>query len=314
MRLFVVGAGAIGSLFAAELARAGHEVTVVTRPDWVARIDTEGITVDSDPPRHAAVRALSAIPPGTRADAAILAVKAYDTVLAAGTLGSGLAPTPVLLPQNGLGIEPPVAEALRRAGWSRPEAWIVRAVNSVPATWVAPGRVRPGGAGELLLASSPTAGEAHAATERFADLLPAAGLPVRRVEDLPRELWRKAILNAAINPVTALAGVENGRLAEEPYRTRALDLLREASRAAASLEIHFSDAELVGSFEHVVAATAANRSSMLQDLDRGRPTEIDAISGTILRTAVAHGLDLPATRAVIHEVEARTRDRRAQPS
>jgi 2-dehydropantoate 2-reductase len=313
VKLLVIGAGAIGSLFAAALARAGHDVTVVTRPDTAGRLEREGVTVESDPPVRVRVHAVAAVPPGTRADAAVLAVKAQDAPPAAEMTGLGLAPTALLLPQNGLGVEGPVADALRRAGWPDPETWLVRAVNSVPATWVAPGVVRPGGQGELTLATSASAGAARAATDRLAELFATAGFSVRRVDDLERELWRKAILNAAINPVSALAGVPNGRLAEEPWRTQALALLREARAAAAESGVAFTDAELVGAFDRIVRSTSANRSSMLQDLDRGRPTEIDAISGAILRAGAAHGLDLPATRAIVAEVAERTARPGARP-
>jgi len=316
VKLLVVGAGAIGTLFAARLARAGHSVVVLARPDAAEALRRAGARVEATPPWQAAVEAVTVLRPGSEADAVVLAVKAFDVEGAAESVGRAVRPTAVLLPQNGLGAERSAAAALRRAGWSDPERWIVRAVNRVPATWVAPGVVRPGGSGDLELASAATAGSAAAATERLAALLGAAGFAVRRTDDLPRELWRKAVINAGINPVTALAGVPNGRLTEEPWRGRALALIEEARRGAAAAGVAFSSEELRASFDQIVAGTAANRSSMLQDLDRGRPTEIEAISGEILRAARAHGVELPATAAIVAEVAARSAGSgpRAQPS
>jgi 2-dehydropantoate 2-reductase len=193
---------------------------------------------------------------------------------------------------------------------------LVRAVNTIPASLLAPGVVRQPGRGELILADPAAAGPAALATGRFLAPLRAAGLPVRTVPELAPELWRKALVNAAINPVTALYRVENGRLLEAPYRAEAARLLREAQRASALAGFPFTDEEADRSLELVLRATAGNRSSMLQDVERGRPTEIDAISGAIVRTAASHGVDLPATRAVIARlgVVSAGRARGAQPS
>jgi 2-dehydropantoate 2-reductase len=246
------------------------------------------------------------LPPEFGPEAILWTVKAFDLASSAPTLVAGApAPTPTLLPQNGLGIEPRAAEALRAAGWAAPEPALVRAVSSVPATFVAPGKVRAAGRGELTLPVP--AGPNAIATRRLTQLLTSAGITVRVSADLPRDVWRKAVLNAAINPVTALHGVANGRLAEPALRTEALELLHEARSAAAAAGFAFAEAELTAEFDRVVSSTADNRSSMLQDLDRGRPTEVDAISGEVLEAGARAGLDLPATRRAVDEVRARAR-------
>jgi 2-dehydropantoate 2-reductase len=316
VKVVLVGAGAVGTLLGALLSGAGHSVTLVARGLTATAIAQHGVRVETLPPRSYPVDATVELPPGGSADLVIVAVKAFDVASAADLVGRALPPTPLVLLQNGLGIEAMATPALRRAGWREPERWIVRAVSAVPATWVAPGVVRPGGVGEILLASSTTAGPARSAVDRAAEVFVSAGIPVRRVEDLPRETWRKAVLNAAINPVTALRDVPNGALLEGPARAEALPLLEEARRAARAAGFEFTEAETLATFDRLLHGTAANRSSMLQDLDRGRPTEIDAISGEVLRAAEAHGLDLPATRAVVGRVRARAPPRadRAQPS
>jgi 2-dehydropantoate 2-reductase len=192
---------------------------------------------------------------------------------------------------------------------------VVRVVNSLPATLLGPGVVRAAGVGEMVLGSA--RGASGAATRLFAKLLKEADIPTRTVPDLERELWRKALLNAAINPVTALHGIPNGRLLEEPYRAEAEVLLSEALATSRAFGYDFPDEEVRADLERVVRNTAENRSSMLQDLDRRRPTEVQAISGEILRRGQSKGLDLPATRNAIEAIRSRSRRRpapRGQPS
>jgi 2-dehydropantoate 2-reductase len=317
VRITVVGAGAIGCLFGARLAAHGHDVVLVVRPRAVADLRAQGLRVEGRDPGHWNV-AVSAEPPTSPApELALLAVKAFDLPGAASGLATRVrTPIPVLLPQNGLGLESGTAAAMRRSGWSAPELSLVRAVNTIPATWVAPGVVRQPGNGELIVADPDGSGRSGPAIRTWRSVLVGAGFSVRTVAELDRELWRKALVNAAINPVTALHRIPNGRLRESPYREEAETLLREAQRAAGAAGFPFSDAEADRSLDQVVRATAENRSSMLQDVERGRPTEIDSISGEIVRTAAAHGIDLPATRAVLDRVVARTSSAaaRAQPS
>ena len=316
MKIVLVGAGAVGSLFGAALFDAGHEVTLVGRPDHVAAIRSAGLRIEG--PRARTVRLPATTDLGrARADAVLVTVKTFHLLATARAIGAEIAPAaPVLLLENGLGIEAVAEAGLRAGGWTAPAPWLVRAINSVPSTWIAPGVVRETGTGEVLLPTldAPTPGRAH--VPLFRDLLGSAGIPVRLVADFPREVWRKALVNAAINPVTALHGVPNGALAQDPLRAEALQLLREAQAAARAAGFAFPDGEAEADLDRVVRATAENRSSMLQDLDRGRPTEIDAISGELVRIAEAHGIDLPATRAVVAAVRARaaTAADRPQPS
>ncbi len=308
MTVVVLGGGAVGSLFAARLVRCGRSVELVGRADHVAAIRANGLTVLGPTPETFRLRAETELAAGTEAEAVLLTVKTFDLERAATELARAIPrPVPTLLTQNGLGIEPTAHAALAAGGWTAPAAWAVRAVHSVPATWVRPGVVRAAGEGEVLLPVPEERPESAAVLRFFARLLTDAGLLVRAVPRFEREVWRKALVNAAINPVTATHGVENGRLLEGPERAEALALLAEARRAAAFAGHDFSEEESVRDFERVARATAANRSSMLQDLERGRPTEIESISGEIVRIAAARGVDLPRTRAIVEEVRRRTR-------
>jgi len=303
VKILVVGAGAVGSVLAARLSAAGYPVELTARAAHVAAIRAHGLRIEGTSEGTFHPVALGALSEATPPDAVLLTVKTFDLRSAAAELGSRFPRlVPTLLPQNGLSAEREVAPVLRAATRLDPVPWLVRAVNSVPATLVGPGVVRQAGTPEIVLRDPAAGGPAAAATAVFREAFERAGLPLRLVADLERELWRKALVNAAINPVTALHRVPNGRLRESPYREEASALLREAQRAAAAAGYAFSDAEADRELDRVVRATAENRSSMLQDRERGRPTEIEAISGEVLATAAAHGLDLPRTRAVVEQL------------
>jgi 2-dehydropantoate 2-reductase len=314
VKVVVVGAGAVGSLFGARLFAAGHSVALVGRPDHVAAIREHGLRVRNGTEEVFRVPARTELSAGEGADAVLLTVKTFDLPSASAALARAFRrPAPILLPQNGLNVESLARPALAAGGWLRPADWTVRAVHSVPVTWVAPGVVREAGTGEILLPDPEMVGPLRARVECFLGLFRDAGFSVRTVRDFEREVWRKALVNAAINPVSAARSVPNGRLLEGTERMEALRLLREALSVARAAGFDFSEEEAVRDFERVARSTAQNRSSMLQDLDRGRPTEIEAISGEILRIGAVHGLDLPATRAIVEEIRRRSADARARP-
>ena len=316
MKILVLGAGAVGSLLAARLSAAGNAVQLTGRPEHLRAIEAHGLRVDGTDPGTFRPDVADDLRRAATPEAVLLTVKTFGLAAAGAALGERFPRlVPTLLPQNGLNVERSVVGPLGGAAGTDPTPWLVRVVNTLPATLIGPGVVRQAGNGELLLRDPRAGGPASAATELFRALFEGTTVPVRLTRDLDRELWRKALVNAAINPVTALHAVPNGRLSESPFREEARALLREATQAARSAGFSFSDTEADQELDRVVRATAGNRSSMLQDRDRGRPTEVDAISGEILRTAALHGIDLPATRAVVRQLEsAGVAAGRAQPS
>ncbi|MGD0718182.1 MAG: ketopantoate reductase family protein [Thermoplasmata archaeon] len=308
MRIVVYGAGAIGSLLGAMLYRAGDDVVLVGTAAHVEAIRTHGLRVEGRVEGTFRIAAESRLPSESPADLLLLTVKTFDLALAAGEAARQLPwPIPWLLLQNGLGAEDTARVALQRVrGVADPSAWLVRALNTLPATLVAPGVVRQPGDGEIRLADPTEAGPSADSVRRFAAVFERAGIPVRYVPRIDHAAWRKAVVNAAINPVTADHGILNGRLLEEPWRAQATTLLHEALIAARLAGYDFPDEEIERELWETVRATAGNRSSMLQDLDRGRPTEIDSISGVFLEIARDHGVDLPATERIVGRIRDRT--------
>lgn len=304
--MVVFGAGAVGSLWGALLARAGEEVRLIGSPDHVRAIRERGLRVEGSLEGTWPVTAQEEWAEADPADVILLTVKAFDLDRASRLLAPHLTDRrPVLLPQNGLGIETIVQRALAEAHPGLAAPPLVRAVNTVPATLLAPGRVRFAGSGELRFPRPSGDDALDRATRTFHDLFERAGVTARYVSDFDTVRWTKAVVNAAINPLTAANGVPNGAVAASPYREMAEELLAEGIRAARAAGHPLDEAGVRSELWHTVEATAANRSSMLQDVDRGRPTELDVISGALLRIGEDHGVAMPATAAIIDRVRSR---------
>jgi 2-dehydropantoate 2-reductase len=283
-----VGTGALGTLFAARLAGAGYAVTMLGT--WEAGLDAlqrEGARlVDASGNEHPlSVRVIR--DPGECSDVShvLVLVKAWQTERAAEQIQGLLATDGLAVTlQNGLGNREVLAQHLG-------EERVALGVTTTGATLLGPGLVRPGGEGIISL-------ERHPALEPLAKALRAAHFDVHIVEEAQSLIWGKLVVNAAINPVTALLRVPNGALLERPS-ARALmnSLAREAAQVAAAENVPLPFPDPVAAAEEVARRTASNRSSMLQDVLRGARTEIDAICGAIVRAGDQHGIATPANRA-----------------
>ncbi|HUI38929.1 MAG TPA: 2-dehydropantoate 2-reductase [Thermoplasmata archaeon] len=308
MKVLIFGAGAVGSVLGACLSRAGRDVTLVGRPPHMDAIRRSGLEVENLAGGPFRLPALDEVPESSEWDRIVLTTKANDIEEAGRALAHRtLHPVPVLAIQNGLGIRPRVRRALSSNGWAYANKWVTRGIGSVPATYLGPGRVRFAGEGEITLGDSGERGGLNG----FDALLEGTGIRVRVVPSIDREEWKKALVNAAMNPVTADLRIENGRLSEDPYRGHALALLHEARSVAASEGFEFTEEEAERELWRICRATAPNHSSMWQDLELGRPTEIEAISGAILEIGARHGLPLPHTERAVRRIREKAATRRS---
>lgn len=284
-RFLVFGAGATGSVFAARLA-SRHEVAVTARGARLETIRRDGLRVTGA--TEAAVRLPAAASPEEladfRADFALVTVKSSDTAEAAAALDR-LPGDPVRVSlQNGLGNE----EILADGGHP-----VLGAVTNNGATLREDGEVFHAGLGEVVLGAFSPDTPADAAA-RLAALFRAVGFPARETEDIRKPLWEKVILNAAVNPVTALLGLRTGELlADRGRRLVVSRVAAEACRVAESEGVPCEPNEVEATIRRVAEATPENRSSMLQDLERGRRTEIEAINGVIAARGRAAGVPTP---------------------
>jgi 2-dehydropantoate 2-reductase len=175
---------------------------------------------------------------------------------------------------------------------------VTQGVTTAGATLMGPGLVRP--AGEAVITLS-----AHPRLAPLTNLLQSAGFVIETAPDATALLWGKLVINAAINPLTALLGVPNGELvARSSARALLQAVARETAAVAVAQGVHLPFPDPVVATEAIARRTAANLSSMLQDVQRGAPTEIDAICGAIVQAGEQKGVSTPINRTLWQLVKA----------
>lgn len=294
--LLIVGSGAMACLFAARLSAVGFPVTMLG--SWLAGVEAlqqRGvILVESDGSQHNyPVRATT--DPGDCPDmlSALVLVKSWQTGRVADQLAVCLSPEGVALSlQNGLGNRETLTHPLG-------EARVALGTVTIGANLLAPGMVKLAGEGVITLGDHPRLGVIN-------ELLKKAGFVVEPSSNLESLLWGKLIINAAINPLTALFEIPNGTLLDNSYAHRTMrEVVNEVVTVASVQGIPLPFANAMEAVETVVRKTAENRSSMLQDIQRGAPTEIDAICGAIVLAGKKVGVETPVNRTLWQLIQAK---------
>jgi 2-dehydropantoate 2-reductase len=285
--ILIVGTGALATLFAARLSAAGREICMLgTWKNGLRALQENGARlIESNGGQHAfQVRATDDATQCKGARLALVLVKAWQTERAAASLSKCLAADGVALTlQNGVGNR----EALAlRLGHTR----VAVGVSTTGATLLGPGLARTGGEGVISL-------EAHDRLTPLETALSEAGFNVQVVEDAQALVWGKLIINAAINPLTALLRIPNGELLRRPAAHNLMrSLAQEAAIVASAQGIQLPFKDAVKAVEDVARKTSGNHSSMYQDIRRGARTEIDAICGAITQTGERLGISTPVNR------------------
>ncbi|TML66480.1 MAG: ketopantoate reductase family protein [Actinobacteria bacterium] len=299
MRTCVVGAGAIGSLYAAHLARVGESLVLTRRPDHAAALNAEGLQVSG---RHEFVARVTAA-----ADAAalpepelvIVATKTTGLEDAAAAIEGQWPAAMVMTVQNGLGAEDVVR---RHGGWQ-----LVSGVTFMSGTKHSDTHV------EYILDTptwlGPWDSTPPAEVEKIASVLVQSGLKAEALPDLRPAQWSKLIFNATVNAVAALTGLPHDwHFAAEDGRSElghlVHDLVDEGKRVAAAAGVALHD----DPWEMNVLATkrgSAHYPSMLEDVEARRATEIDLITGALVREAERHGVAAPLHTAMYRLVKAK---------
>jgi 2-dehydropantoate 2-reductase len=297
----VIGPGALGTLFGAALAKT-CDVRVLARDKRTARAiaNRGGLIVGDAQPARVTV----SHDPDIFDDAAIVlvAVKSFETTSALAPLrGRLIEHTPLVSLQNGIDAVERIEFALGH------RCCVALAPTTEAAERIESGHARHNAAGTTY-AGWAEGHEGGSELDAFVAAVRAGGLKIERVHPVEPHAWAKLVANCAINPLTALAGIRNGELLERPHeRERAGRIGREVAELARRLGIALPFEDATAHVEAVALATAANRSSMLADLEAGRPTEIDAIAGSVVRRAAAAQFHVPETRRAFDEVRARER-------
>jgi 2-dehydropantoate 2-reductase len=298
MRVAVVGAGAMGSIFGARFQQGGLETVLVdVAQPLVDKINVDGVVVvrgeEEQVERVPATTDPAAA--GTQ-DLVVFFVKCYHTASAA-QLAAPLvgAETVVASLQNGWGN----GEVL--AGVFAPEQVAV-GVTYNSGTVLELGKVAHPGVGPTYVGAY--ADGASGIAERVAEALSAGGLEAHVVREIRDEIWKKLILNAATLPTAALTGMNAGALTAHPEMHELVDeTAREAVAVARALGYDIDVDERREYIHSLLTKAGPTKASMLQDFEAGRRTEIDVINGAVVRAAGEHGLDVPVNRAFVSLVK-----------
>jgi 2-dehydropantoate 2-reductase len=298
MRIVIVGAGAIGSLFGALLSRGGHEVIFIEpREEVVGAINEAGIGL-LPPGRHDSAD-LDFVPAKAVFDAdgiegcdgILLTVKAFDTLAAMrGITRLITRESPVISLQTALGVLELMEKVERRRN-------IVGGYTFMAAVALGPGRVHYSGRGRTYLGELD--GAITPRVQRLYQAFNDSHIDSEVIPGIIGRLWSKAIVYSAINPVSAILRVKNGRLLEKMESVSLLKrLIDEGLGVAEACEIELAREDLYDLLFDACQRTAGNISTMLQDLLGGRRTEIDYLNGALLRYGRERSIPVTTHQAV----------------
>ena len=297
MKIAVVGAGAMGSLFGAILAESGEDVRLYDIwKEHVKAVNEKGLDIElNGKTRSVSINATSDKRQIGKTDLAIIFVKSTQTVDAARVASELLGNKGfVLTLQNGMGNADIIGEIID------PDR-IIAGTTSHGATMLGPGSIRHAGTGPTVIGM--WTGIQKTGIAKIADVFNKAGIITETVDDVRNVIWAKLLVNVGINAITALTGIKNGRI---------LDLSATKALSCAAVEEAMEVAEAQGvkvagnTVEHVfqvAEATSANRSSMGQDVDNKRQTEISAINGAVVKEAQKLGINVPVNQTLTALIE-----------
>jgi 2-dehydropantoate 2-reductase len=294
VRVCVVGCGAVGSLFAANLARLDDlEVWAYDlAADHVATINARGLRLSGAGDVLGPVRATSDASELPACDFGIVATKAMHTKAAIAAVAPAFEGGSVATVQNGVGNEEAIAAHV---------AQVIRGTTFPAGRLVEPGHVQWDVKGDTTFGPFEPQPAPTDEIERLAGACTRAGMPTQAVADARGPQWRKVIFNAATNPLGALTGLTHGRVCERPELRGLVTQLVDEGKAVAAAQAIELDADPEELIDHAAKPEVAydHKASMLQDVEARRQTEIDYLNGGIVRFGREHGVPTPLNEAIV---------------
>ena len=294
MRICIVGCGAVGSLFAANLAQLddvevwAYDLAV----DHVAAINERGLRLSGAGDVVGEVRATTDSTQLPACDFGIVATKAMHTEAAIAAVSAAFEGGCVATVQNGVGNEEAIAAQVAR---------VIRGTTFPAGRIVEPGHVQWDVKGDTTFGPFEPQPAPADAIERLADACTRAGMPTQAVADARGPQWRKVIFNGATNPLGALTGLTHGRVCERPDLRRLVTQLVDEGKAVAAAQGIELDSDPEALIDHAARPDVAydHKASMLQDVEARRPTEIDYLNGGIVRFGRELDVPTPLNEAIV---------------
>jgi 2-dehydropantoate 2-reductase len=299
VRICVVGCGAVGSLFAANLAQLEDVEVWAYDPDraHVDAINADGLRLTGAEDVVGRVRATTEASDLPACDFGIVATKAMHTDNAVEATASAFADGAVASVQNGVGNEEAIARHVAR---------VIRGTTFPAGKIMSPGVVQWDVKGDTTLGPFEPSPPRDDEVERLADACTRAGMPTHAVADARGAQWRKVVFNAATNPVGALTGLTHGRVCELPDLRALVSALVDEGKAVAAAQGITLDTDPEELIDHAARPDVAydHKASMLQDVEARRRTEIDYLNGGIGRFGRELGVPTPLNDALTALVKA----------
>ncbi len=332
MKIAIWGAGGIGCYYGAKLQTAGHEVVFIARGKHLTAMQSEGLSVSH--PEFSFHETVCAIDQDEllehylcqQFDLIILALKNTHTasLLEAASEWLKQGETPVLSLQNGVDNEPEIAQCIGE------ERTLGGLAVRIGGHIIEPGCVEATGIAQVIFGAWPNHHNNVAQPENqkqgdsteirdnsaqlksvntFNEMFQQAGIASILTDDIQRELWRKLIINNGVNPLSALSGLDTRSLTQNPVlRDKVYSMMLETAAAAEHDGLILERTDVDEMFE-LICNFDAIKTSMLVDKEKGRPLELDGISGTVLRRCQQLGIEAPVT-AFVHEILSLEEERR----
>jgi 2-dehydropantoate 2-reductase len=295
VRVCIVGCGAVGSLFAANLSRL-EDVDVWAydlSQAHVEAINERGLRLTGAGEVHATgIRATSDASALPACDFGIVATKAMHTETAIAATAAAFSNGAVASVQNGVGNEETIAPHVAR---------VIRGTTFPAGKILEPGVVQWDVKGDTTFGPFEPSPASRDEVEGLADACTRGGMPAAAVDDARGAQWRKVIFNAATNPIGALTGLTHGRVCERADLRRLVSALVDEGKAVAAAQGIVLDADPEALIDHAARPDVAygHKASMLQDVESRRQTEIDYLNGGIVRFGREHGVETPLNEAVV---------------
>ena len=292
MKIAILGAGAIGSLFGALLWESGEDIVLIGRKKHVEAIRSRGLKISGiSGERIVKPKAVTTTQEVGKVDLIIISVKSYDTEQAAKDALNMVHPnTAVLTIQNGLGNIEKLSEIIG-------EKHVIGGVTMQGSTFTKPGEIYHAGKGPTIIGE--LNGEITDRIKRIAETFNKAKIETKITRNIRGVLWDKIIINTGINALTAITRMKNGELLKIPeIKNTMIEAVKEAVNVAKALNIKLEVKDHVKRVIEIAEATANNKSSMLQDVERGKRTEIDFINGAIVKLGKKLGIETPVNETL----------------
>ena len=294
MRVCIVGCGAVGSIFAANLAQLDDvELWAYDlAQQHVDAINANGLRLSGAGEVVGKLRATSDPGELPACELGIVATKAMHTEAAIAATAHAFADGAVCSVQNGIGNEETLAGHVSR---------VIRGTTFPAGRIIEPGHVQWDVKGDTTIGPFEPSPATFDEVERLAEACTRAGLPTEAVADARGPQWRKLIFNAATNPVGALTGLTHGRVCEDPALRRLVSGLVDEGKAVAAAQGVVLDADPEELIDHAAKPEVAydHKASMLQDVEARRETEIDYLNGGIARFGREHDVPTPLNEAIL---------------